>query len=443
MIPTSRRRRAPLAVLAACAFVFTLVITARAQQPPPGQQPAGPQGRGQQGPPAPTGPLAPEKYKNILALTDIAADQVDVTMRYFVAATGIQCIQCHVQDASTGEWQYDKDDKNTKKTARKMIVMVKAINGGSADYGLNGVNCGTCHAGNNQPRGLQPAQMMTADQITAMLAQQAAMAARQGGAGRGDAGGAPGGQRGAGAPGAPPAAGGGGQGGRGPQVPAPPIDDVINKYIDGLGGRPAIEKLQAVLMTGTVTNRAAQTVAFTIEEKGAKYRESVESQPNAMIRAFDGTAGWAQTGAKVETLDAFPAQQVRRDNNLMLALTLKDRFPNLTAGRPANLTLTPGATPTAVNSLSSGPASGATNYTTETMYFDATTGLLLRKTVRTTTALRGSMTEQWDYSDFRVVGGVKMPFEIKHTNWNTVDTFKVADIKANPAIDDGRFAKPR
>ena len=58
-------------------------------------------------------------------------------------------------------------------------------------------------------------------------------------------------------------------------------------------------------------------------------------------------------------------------------------------------------------------------------------------------SLRGSMTDQWDYSDYRAVNGVKMPFEIKHTNWAVVDTFKVADIKANPSIDDARFAKPK
>ena len=39
----------------------------------------------------PTGPLAPTAYKNIQVLTDVPADQLDLTMRYFVAATGLQC----------------------------------------------------------------------------------------------------------------------------------------------------------------------------------------------------------------------------------------------------------------------------------------------------------------------------------------------------------------
>ena len=52
----------------------------------------------QQTPAQPTGPLAPAVYKNIQVLTDVPADQLDLTMRYFVAATGLQCQSCHVQD---------------------------------------------------------------------------------------------------------------------------------------------------------------------------------------------------------------------------------------------------------------------------------------------------------------------------------------------------------
>jgi hypothetical protein len=417
-----------MAVVASSLLFAATVMTVAAAQQPAGQQP---QGRGQQGPPAPTGPMAPEKFKNIQVLTDVQADQLDLTMRYFVAATGIQCIQCHVQDAATGEWQYDKDDKNAKKTARKMIAMVKAINAGSDNYGLNGVNCGTCHAGNNQPRGLQPAPMMTADQISAFNLQQATMAARQGGAGRG-----------AGAPPAGGAAPGGGGAGRGQQAPLPPVDDAINKYIEGLGGRAAIEQLQAVTMTGTLMTREARAIPFTIDEKGTKYRETIQTAPDAMTRAFDGTAGWQQSGPRAVDLTGFPLEQVQRNADLTLALKFKEKFPNLTAGRPTQLQLASGAR-VDVNILTSGPANSANDYTTIQWAFDAGSGLLLRKTVRTTTALRGTLTETWDYTDYRAVGGVKMPYMISHTNWNSFDTLRVTTITANPSIDDARFAKPK
>ena len=54
---------------AACAVLALFASVAiRAQQPPP--QAA-----------APTGPLAPEKYKNIQVLKEVPADQLDVLMR--------------------------------------------------------------------------------------------------------------------------------------------------------------------------------------------------------------------------------------------------------------------------------------------------------------------------------------------------------------------------
>jgi hypothetical protein len=286
--------------------------------------------------------------------------------------------------------------------------------------------------------------MMTADQISAFNLQQAMIAARNAaGPGPQRGGGAPGPAGAAGAPGAPPPGGQpGGQGGRGPQTPPPPIDVAINKYIEGLGGRAAIEKLQAVTMTGTLVTREARAVAFTIDEKGDKYRESIQATPDAMLRVFDGKSGWAQSGSKAVDLTGFPLEQVQRNADLMLALTFKEKYPNLTAARPTQLQMASGAR-VDVAILTSGPASAANDYTTIQWAFDASSGLLLRKTVRTTTAYRGSLTEVWDYSDYRAVGGVKMPYLITHTNWNSLDTFRVSAIAANPAIDDARFAKPR
>jgi hypothetical protein len=411
----SINRRARGMSFAAAVLCSTIVVTTLSAQAP------APQGRGQ-APAAPTGPMAPEKYKNIQMLTDVPADQLDLTMRYIVAATGIQCAGCHVVDATTGELQPEKDDKAGKKTARQMMNMVKTINAG--DFGAR-VSCGTCHAGRNQPAGLVTATMLTAEQIAA--AAQAAVA-RQGG----PAPGAPG------APGGPAAQTG--AAGRGAQPPAVPVDDVLTKYVDALGGRAAIEKVQSLLITGTVTNRSTQSVAFTVEEKGNKYRESTQSQPDAVTRAFDGTAGWEQVGNHVAGLDLFPLQQTLRAADLGLALTIKDKYTNLAAGRAMRIpAATVGGAPVAVNVLQGTPA----QYVTEQFMFDATSGLLVRRIARTATGLRGQLVEQFDYSDYRVVAGVKLPFQITRSNWNTFDTFKVTDIKANATIADARFTKPR
>ena len=89
------------------------------------------------------------------------------------------------------------------------------------------------------------------------------------------------------------------------------------------------------------------------------------------------------------------------------------------------------------------PCSALPEYVTEQFMFDATSGLLVRRIARTATGLRGQLVAQFDYSDYRVVAGVKLPFQITRSNWDTFDTFKATDIKANTTIADARFARPR
>src|SRR6185369_7945694 len=178
-----------------------MVVAGRAEQAPQGAAPAAAA--------APTGPLAPEKYKNIQELKDVPADQLETTMRFVSAATGLQCVDCHVREAD-GSFSYDKDEKRTKDTAREMIRIERAVNT-QFFSGRVQVTCNTCHRGSNRPVAVPSlAEMLTADQIAAMN-----QPARQGGA--------------PGAPqGAPPAPGPGGAGGRG-GPPLPAVDEVIAK----------------------------------------------------------------------------------------------------------------------------------------------------------------------------------------------------------------------
>ena len=50
--------------------------------------------------------------------------------------------------------------------------------------------------------------------------------------------------------------------------------------------------------------------------------------------------------------------------------------------------------------------------------------------------------EQIDYSDYRDVNGVKVPFGVKHSTWNAVATERFTDVKLNAPVDDSVFAKP-
>ena len=73
-------------------------------------------------------------------------------------------------------------------------------------------------------------------------------------------------------------------------------------------------------------------------------------------------------------------------------------------------------------------------------YFDAS-GLLVR-VVRWNKTLVGTVPTQIDYSDYREVAGVKMPFKTVVTWTNGQNTIVLTDVQPNIAIDAARFARP-
>src|SRR2546422_148921 len=73
-------------------------------------------------------------------------------------------------------------------------------------------------------------------------------------------------------------------------------------------------------------------------------------------------------------------------------------------------------------------------------YFDSS-GLLIR-VVRLVDTAMGRVPTQIDYSDYRDVAGVKMPFHWTTTWTDGQATVDLTEVQPNPAIDAARFARP-
>ena len=93
--------------------------------------------------------MAEEVFKNIQVLKGMPVDQFMGTMGFFSAALGMNCTDCHV-DESGGSWAKYADDNDLKRTARRMVQMVAAINKGNF-AGRQVVTCNTCHRGSSRP----------------------------------------------------------------------------------------------------------------------------------------------------------------------------------------------------------------------------------------------------------------------------------------------------
>src|SRR5215472_65742 len=87
---------------------------------------------------------AQQVYKNIQILKGIPADQLIPAMQFITASLGVECGFCHVEN------HFDQDDKKPKQTARKMMQMMSAINQNNFD-GHREVTCNSCHRGSRTP----------------------------------------------------------------------------------------------------------------------------------------------------------------------------------------------------------------------------------------------------------------------------------------------------
>lgn len=183
---------------------------------------------------------------------------------------------------------------------------------------------------------------------------------------------------------------------------------------------------------------------ITVQEKNTgQYRIDIASQPNPSIRATNGTAAWAVGGGgggdpnAARDLAGFQMQQGLRLADFALPLHAKERYTTLLVNKAYE---TINGRPVVVMTGTSYPN------VTEQLSFDRETGLLLRRTVATTSGGTGlnilNLGEQIDYSDYRDVAGIKVPHTVRHATHNQVTTLKFADVKVNAPVADEVFAKP-
>ncbi|HXV62782.1 MAG TPA: c-type cytochrome [Vicinamibacteria bacterium] len=102
----------------------------------------------------------PDEFTNLKVLpADIAKGALVQTMRGFSFALGVRCEHCHVGAADFSNADFASDDLEPKRVARRMLQMVKAINGehiaGLGRTETLDVSCFTCHRGVSRPEPIE------------------------------------------------------------------------------------------------------------------------------------------------------------------------------------------------------------------------------------------------------------------------------------------------
>ena len=151
-----------------------------------------------------------------------------------------------------------------------------------------------------------------------------------------------------------------------------------------------------------------------------------------MARAFNGTMGWEKNQARVREITGQQLNDLRRTWQLFGDLKIKEQFTRMNVGKDK----IDGRDVNVIRGVVS-------DRRRERLYFDAETGLLLRRISYMETPI-GVIPEQVDFDDYREVDGVKIPFTVRISaiDSNASGTRKFTDVKINVPVDDAKFSKP-
>lgn len=356
---------------------------------------------------------AGDAYMNVQVLKDIPSDQLLPSMRYITVALGVSCDFCHDPKS------FESDDKPQKATARKMMTMMFAINKDNFN-GRREVTCFTCHHGVSHAAGMPT--------LTAMGITGAAPAGPPPGNAM-QPGQAPGGPGAGGAPGAP------GSSAASAATAVPTADEIIAKYTDALGGAAAIAKITTFDKKGTfeMPARNMKGQAETLRTSPNKGLSILTLASGANFEeGYNGADGWEMPpGHAADDKTGDDLVRAKEASSFIPGLNLKQDFSRVQVAGTDRV-----GDRDAYRVIAFRPGGGQVRF-----YFDMQSGLLLRISDRIDSPL-GSLPEDTNFSDYRDVNGVKVPFTVSIVQAQGATTIKWEEIQANVPIDDSRFNKP-
>jgi outer membrane lipoprotein-sorting protein len=336
--------------------------------------------------------MSEQVFKNVQVLKGIPVDEFMNTMGVFSAALGMSCEDCHA--ANDSKWEnYALDTSPKKRTARRMVQMVTAINKDNFG-GRQMVTCWTCHRGTDHPKVTPSLATLynLPDEPDDIVAQ---------------------------APNAPSA------------------DQILDKYIQASGGTTRLNGVTSFVAKGTSVGYGPEGNRRPVEifAKAPNQRTTIVQTLNGnSLTTYDGRTGWIAAplrpvpvltisgtgleGLKLEAELSFPAR-------IKQALTKwRVAFPSTINDREVQV----------VQGTTTGGAIG-------TLYFDSESGLLVRL-IHYSESVVGRTPTQIDYSDYRDVSGIKMPFRWTVSWLDGKESVELTDVQLNVPIDATKFARP-
>lgn len=324
-------------------------------------------------------------FKNLKVLSDVPSDQIIPSMRFITSSLGVRCSFCHV------EGHFEGDAKKEKEVARDMMRMMFAINQNNFE-GTRKVTCNSCHRGAPKPMaipaiGIGPVAALESD-----------------------------------------------PGRKEETLPVglPTGNQLVDTYVQALGGSAALEKITTRVENGSVEIDGSSTRVEVLSKVPGKRLLTQHTSSGDNVTGLDGNAGWVRTpSGSLRDLSGSDLDAARIDADLQFALHIKQDFPELRVEYPET-----------VDGRKAYVMLGIREHQAPwRFYFDAQSGLLVR-IVRYSESPLGLDPTQIDYRDYRAVDDVQTPFTWTIARAGGKSTFHMTEIRQNVPTDDAQFSKP-
>lgn len=214
-----------------------------------------------------------------------------------------------------------------------------------------------------------------------------------------------------------------------------PVDQILDRYEQALGGKEAIAAITSLKLKGTY-EIAGLSGPLEVWRKGTEKTLSIVEFPRIgkLKKGFDGTTRWVQTPIGTYS-DNSPQEiaELEHDAEVFGAGRIKSLFEKMKLGTKS--WLGEGREAYMIEGV---PAKGPP----EKLFFDTTNGLLVRWDMARHVPNHGFVFVKVHLDDYRDVGGVKMPFNVRFVFESFNFRIKVDEMQHNIPIDDAIFTKP-
>ena len=370
---------------AVMAYVTGAVVTG--SQAPPAQAPGGQ-------PPQ----MAEQVFKDIQVLKGITVDEFMDTMGMFAAATTKDCTGCHAPEILSGSRDAFAKPTPMIQRARQMTVMMNTINRNFFGNQKR-VTCYTCHSATSSPQrvpnlsiqyGTPPLENPDRLEFIALPER------------------------------------------------AKEVDALFTKYLQAIGGAQRWAAVKSLTAAGTYAGWDTSHVEVPVDFYGQapnQFTTIVHRKEGNNIWVFNGTNAWfAGIDAAVDnfTLNYTGGNLIGARIDAMVQLaphTIQKAYSRWEVSED----LVNDEPVTVLQGTNQGE-------TPLNLYFNDK-GLLVRL-VRWNDTTVGPVPTQFDFSDYREVGGVMKPFEWVRAWTNNRVVFKLKDVRINAPVEASRFARP-